>query len=1240
MIISRIKKVISIMLTLAMCFTYLPVGYDVVHAEEETQDEGNNVIEGTTYTYIPDLPDGTNSQRLSGSKCYLDDTRYFWVNADKSSEMDAVDIIKKDREYNFYMEDGTIGYYPYMLKVGSKMTDGRLNFTVSEGKYCKLVSYLYVQNGTYIGYAVYRASDDSLVEGSERYVYDDDWKYNAVYNLEPGDYYIAKNGDYDASLNFFRIDAVETDKPVEVNTERKDWNDVQKPQITDCYSYDDYIYVRYDMPMGTDGADYIEATLIDSDGNEYMTRRSAMPAYRRLLSFVVNRSDEYTCTIKAVRYTGEEKEGDSLVYNYSYPLAQPKPFIAYNIGDGVVKIEYSEVKEAYSYTVEYKGTSDSEWSIGAVSNSGEAVVYGLDVGKEYEFRIIAHRKGKSSSSSSRYENIKITVSDEAGAGWVRESLAGNYATPNYSYVDGDLNKDNTVTLYSEAGKIARNGADGIVSTYTKIKASSNFSISAHINVLYWSNKSDQNGFGIYVSDQNYELTKGWNNALQLGAMRVTNATEQEPAFDYRMGIGYTYKYGCDPDDLSALMNDTAIDSKINLSTLGMYKEQKVLEERDQYKNCNYVIGNVNESSIGAGYTKGDITEFDIKLQKTGNVYTMTYTSADGTYSNTKSVDVGNAFTALDKDYIYVGLFAGRKSTHVRFSDVKFEINDDADYSRVDEAIKKAECLDRIQYDGFDQVDEIIKSIERGLKSDCQGKVLIMAKKLNDAINSLRLKEKVIDGEDGTKTTINSTDTIKGGEKIEVTGNKEESYVSIKSEPGENAVESEIKAGSEQELIDSVLTDDEKSQVENGESVSISLKVENSSVSKEETKKIEKEIKKTESDSNKKIGAFLDISIEKTVGKKLLGTRELNSEIELSIDVPTSLADNIKEDGKTYKVARNHEGIVDLIDAVYNASTNKLTFKTDRFSTYALLYEPVETPVFMSNSLTLGDEIGVNFYVEVPDSIKEGSSMTFNVSGIDGKTETVNIADAILADESQHKYKFTVGVNAIQMADTITAIFNYNGTDTIVQEYSVKDYVEIAMKKLTDEDAKNLIEKMADYGYYSQKCFSELRGWQFGVDHKEMIHFSDSIDTDRDVSMYASRQEGSINGITRISQSLRLDAKTEIVNRIYVDSTYIGIPTVKVTDTYGNNVVVDVVKDDLALLKSGEVAAYKIIIRGINAHMLGNEYKVTIDENLDIYESVNSYINQVLTNSQVSDNLKDACVALLDYYEAAKVYKNK
>ena len=954
MIKQKIQRILSIIMIVMLSITCFPQESYKVHAQETSQ---NTEME---YSYIPSLPDKTNSLRLAGDKCYLDANNYFWVDA----KSDTADIQKKTRSLNYYMEDGLFCSCDTFLKVGSKKTNGKVNFTVSQGKYCKLTTYMYVMNGTYVKYAVYRASDDSIVEGSERYVYDDDLRYNVVYNIEPGDYYIAKSDNYEWPMEYMRIDAVETDEPVTVNTQREDWNNVENPQITNCYYYGQYIYLEYSMSIGLNGADYVEATLVDSDGNEYMKRRSSMPDnVNNLITFKVDHSDEYTCKIRAIRYTGEEKESTaSCICDYDYPLFPPKPFMAYNIGDGVVKVEYGQVKEAYSYTIEYKETSNENWTIGAVSNNGEAEVYGLDVGKEYEFRVISHKNGRSVISSDivnnvgNYDSVKVVVSNDSGTNWVRESKAGKYGNPNNSYVDGDLNESNTVTLYSEEGKIVRNGADGIVSTYTKIKNSSNFSIFAHINVLYWSNRGDQNGFGIYVSDQNYELTGGWNNVLQLGAMHISNIPSVDESYDHRLGIGYTYKYGCNNEALDILMNDKSVTA----ASVGIDKEQRILEEREQYQNCDYMLGNVNEPSIDAKYTVGDITEFDIQLQKTGNVYTMTYTSADGTYSNTKSVDVGDSFTALDEDYIYVGLFAGRKSTHVQFSDVKFEINDDADYSRVDEAIKKAECLDRIQYDGFDQVDEIIKSIERGLKSDCQGKVLIMAKKLNDAINSLRLKEKVIDGEDGTKTTINSTDTIKGGEKIEVTGDKEESYVSIKSEPGENAVESEIKADSEQELIDSVLTDDEKSQVENGESVSISLKVENNSVSKEETKKIEKEIKKTESDSNKKIGAFLDISIEKTIGKKLLGTRELNSEIELSIDVPTSLADNIKEDGKTYKVARNHEGIVDLIDAVYNASTNKLTFKTDRFSTYALLYEPVVMNVdYLKKYITDSTDISIN-----------------------------------------------------------------------------------------------------------------------------------------------------------------------------------------------------------------------------------------------------------------------------------------
>ena len=35
--------------------------------------------------------------------------------------------------------------------------------------------------------------------------------------------------------------------------------------------------------------------------------------------------------------------------------------------------------------------------------------------------------------------------------------------------------------------------------------------------------------------------------------------------------------------------------------------------------------------------------------------------------------------------------------------------------------------------------------------------------------------------------------------------------------------------------------------------------------------------------------------------------------------------------------RIHDGDVDILDAAYDKTTNKLTFKTDKFSTYAIIY---------------------------------------------------------------------------------------------------------------------------------------------------------------------------------------------------------------------------------------------------------------------------------------------------------------
>ena len=45
--------------------------------------------------------------------------------------------------------------------------------------------------------------------------------------------------------------------------------------------------------------------------------------------------------------------------------------------------------------------------------------------------------------------------------------------------------------------------------------------------------------------------------------------------------------------------------------------------------------------------------------------------------------------------------------------------------------------------------------------------------------------------------------------------------------------------------------------------------------------------------------------------------------------------------RTYKIVRVHEGETSIIDVEFNEDTGEITFETDRFSTYALIYNDVQ-----------------------------------------------------------------------------------------------------------------------------------------------------------------------------------------------------------------------------------------------------------------------------------------------------------
>ena len=110
--------------------------------------------------------------------------------------------------------------------------------------------------------------------------------------------------------------------------------------------------------------------------------------------------------------------------------------------------------------------------------------------------------------------------------------------------------------------------------------------------------------------------------------------------------------------------------------------------------------------------------------------------------------------------------------------------------------------------------------------------------------------------------------------------------------------------------------------------------------------------------------YLDLSIVLKAGERELGTlNKLEEELTITVAIPEEL----KAEGRIYKVIRNHNGVVDVLDTIVNED-GTISFKTDRFSTYALAYtDKAETkldvkPLTDTKAPKTGDNNLVMFYM--------------------------------------------------------------------------------------------------------------------------------------------------------------------------------------------------------------------------------------------------------------------------------------
>ena len=198
--------------------------------------------------------------------------------------------------------------------------------------------------------------------------------------------------------------------------------------------------------------------------------------------------------------------------------------------------------------------------------------------------------------------------------------------------------------------------------------------------------------------------------------------------------------------------------------------------------------------------------------------------------------------------------------------------------------------------------------------------------------------------------------------------------------------------SKDDIINSVLTEDEIKAVKAGAKVDVSINVNNAdkSVSAADKTLLEKKLNASE-----KIGTILNIEVNKVINGEKSDVHELNKALTFKFVIPENLINKNALIERTYGVIRIHNGVAENVNVIYNEKDNTITFATDRFSTYAIIYKDAEKETENIEKPSTGAEDITN---KTDENITEvPTQSTADTSNSDAKTEDAGNSDVKTAD---------------------------------------------------------------------------------------------------------------------------------------------------------------------------------------------------------------------------------------------------
>ena len=390
----------------------------------------------------------------------------------------------------------------------------------------------------------------------------------------------------------------------------------------------------------------------------------------------------------------------------------------------------------------------------------------------------------------------------------------------------------------------------------------------------------------------------------------------------------------------------------------MARDAMYIDVNDKSALGDYVAaGSIQQGTANCFKRKDGALGYGGKLEnpvEAGKTYALKIESnSDGyacTFGDNAAISGGFDFklTSIDADYVYVGLFVARQAD-VTFSDIKL-------------------VVDGKVITGSDVNPDDNKPGDNKPGDNKPGDNKPGDNKPGDNKPG---DNKPDDNKPGDNTPSTPSDTPNTPSDTPSTPSDTPSTPSdTPSTPDSDKVNAVIKADdginikAEVPVSGITFTEEEKKEIENGSTVSVSMEVKDvtATVSESDKKLVEDKVKEVL--NNGVVGAYLDLTLLKKVGSlKEVSVTETAAGVVVKLDIPESLKNTDSSVERKYTVVRIHDGVAEALET--SCENGVITFTTDKFSTYAICYEDVAATgngQASDNTINTGDVYNIALYV--------------------------------------------------------------------------------------------------------------------------------------------------------------------------------------------------------------------------------------------------------------------------------------